>query len=119
MVRSGPERSRQETRPDQSVATSGSIPLSFYEEYWEDLPLWSEPVQSRLRTFLELSGFDPDDPGLLAACQVRRVWFHRVYVYPLIEGYAVYWRVLRTRSPLLALRPARPTEVQLLAISRP
>ena len=101
------------------MAISGSIPLSFYEEYWEDLPGWSEPVQSRLRTFLELVGFDPDDTGLLAVCKVRRVWFRRVYVYPLTEGYAVYWRVLRTRPPLLTLKPARATEVQILAISRP
>jgi hypothetical protein len=101
------------------VAISGSIPLSFYEEYWEDLRGWSKPVQLRLHTFLELVGFDPDDAGLLAACQVRRIRLHRVYVYPLAEGYAVYWRTLRSKPLLLTLRPARPTEVQILAISRP
>lgn len=87
------------------------IPISFYEEYWDDLPGFSRPVQQRLRTFLELVGFDPDDRGLLDVCQTRRVWFHRVYAYPLAEGYVVFWRVKRERPRLLSLKLAPPREI--------
>jgi hypothetical protein len=101
------------------VVPSDPIPLSFYEEYWEDLPRLPLAVQSRLRTFLELVGFDPDDRGLLDVCQVRRVWFRRVYAYPLTDRYLVYWRVMRAKPKFLSLRPAPPQEVQIVAIDQP
>jgi 8-oxo-dGTP pyrophosphatase MutT (NUDIX family) len=103
------------------VAHRSSIPLSFYKEYWEELRLrrFSLEVQHRLRTFLELVGFDPDDSGLLAVCESRRVWFRRVYVYPLVEDYFVYWRVIREKPPhFLSLKPFPPQEVQILAIEQ-
>ena len=98
--------------------TRAGLPTSFYEGYWEDLPRFSQPVQQRLKTFLELVGFDPDDPGLLAACQPGRDWFRLIYGYPLSEGYVIFWRVLRgPKVPGRSLAP--PKEIEVLAIAKP
>jgi hypothetical protein len=101
------------------VEPSDPIPLSFYEEYWDELPRLSLPVQAHLKTFLELVGFDPDDAGLLDACRVPRVRFRRVYAYELTEGYSVYWRVKREWPMFLSIRSGPPCEVEILAIERP
>jgi hypothetical protein len=100
------------------VATKDPIPVSFYEEYWKDLRGFSRPVQARLHTFLELVGFDPDDRALLNVCQVRRILLRRVYVYPLAEGYGVFWRVKREKPKLFSPRSGTPTEIEVLAIEQ-
>jgi hypothetical protein len=99
--------------------TNHSIPISFYKEYWDELPGFSQPVQQRLRTFLQLVGFDPDDPGLLAVCQVHRVWFQPVYGYPLAEGFVVFWRVQRKRPRLFSAKLAPPKVIEVLSIAQP
>lgn len=75
-------------------------------------------MQQRLKTFLELVGFDPDDPALLAVCQPGRDWFRLIYGYPLTEGYVVFWRVKR-RSKAPGAKLASPEEIEVLAISQP
>lgn len=97
------------------MATDDPFPVSFYEEYWEDLPRFPLAVQDRLHTFLQLVGFDPDDRALLEVCDVRRVRLRRVYAYQLTEGYVVFWRVKRAKSKL---KPAPPQVVEILAIER-
>ena len=75
-------------------------------------------MQQRLKTFLELLGFDPDDPALLVVCQPGRDWFRPIYGYPLTEGYVVFWRVKRgPKAPGAKLGP--PQEIEVLAISQP
>lgn len=98
--------------------TKPGIPISFYEEYWEDLPRFSPPVQERLKTFLELVGFNPDDPALLAVCQRGRDWFRLIYGYPLTEGYVAFWRVKRG-SKVAGRSLAPPVEIEVLAIAKP
>ena len=112
------EHLRVRRKRNRRVEFSNSIPLSFYEEYWEELPRLPPPVQARLKTFLELVGFDPDDRGLLEVCRDTRIWFRRVYVYELTGGYAVYWRVIRKWPEFLTLTIPPPVEVQILAIEK-
>ncbi len=82
------------------------------------MPRFSLPVQQRLKTFLELVGFDPDDPAVLAVCQRGRDWFRLIYGYPLTEGYVVFWRVRRGPKAHGA-KLAPPEEIEVLAISQP
>jgi len=98
----------------------GAIPLEFYEEYWQDLPTFPDPVVGRLKTFFALVGFDPYDEGLLAVCQTRYLRWRRVYGYPLSDGFVVFWRVKQEVRFRFKGEPEAPqVYVAILAIARP
>jgi hypothetical protein len=112
--------------PDQDVHSSEfdaglDLPIEVYSGFGTDRENLPNDAQRQLATLLKQLAFNPDDPGLMAACTIKRPfpWAGRIFAYRIGDGYAVYWKIVRTRAgyrDYVTLAALRPIRVDLLDI---